>query len=345
MRSSKFTQLLAVLAGCVALGWAPSALAQYPYPYPAYPGGVYAPYAGAGGYMAGQAQVIGSVGNFQTQQQDAQILNQKALQEQVKTQKMQFDQKQYEAKNTPTFREVQNFYKSEKEKRILQNPDPSEVYSGKALNVLLPYLQDLSNHGVQGPPVPVSAAVLDRINVVPPLATGGAGVLKNGGMVDFPIMLRGPTQKQLSEMLPQVVSSCVNGSLDFKTYKELRGTLDQLREEHKKKFHKEEIDGGTYIIGKRFLDSLDDSVKMLEQPNAAQLFAGAIRPKGGNVPEIVYNMTKDGLKFGPPIPGDEAAYASLHSSFVSYAAAAQNPSGFQVQLGPAHQQGVPIKKN
>jgi hypothetical protein len=336
-----------LLSGCLLLSLAAAASAQYPYPYPYPGGGVYAPYAGPGGYLAGQAQVINAYGGFQQQQQEAQITNQKALQEQINTKKMELDWKQYEAAKTPTYTQVVEHEKQWKEYRILTNPTPGEIASGEALNILLPYLQNLSNKGVQGPPVAISPDILSRINVTGPLTTGNPGMLKDGANLKWPMVLKGPTQKKLADELNQAVSMAVNDSLDFKLYKQVRADFDKLMAEHKKKFHTEEIDGGTYLVGKRFLDDLETAIKVLEDPNATKFLGGTYKAKGHNVQELIQNMNQQGLQFAAALSGDEPAYISLHGSMTTYAVKAQTGSGFQVQLGPAGQQSfqkAPPKK-
>lgn len=325
---------LAFMAGCFLLTGISQVTAQYPYPYP-YPS-VYAPYAGPGGAMAGQAQVIGAYGNFQSQQQQAQITHQQALQEQVKTEKMQFDWKKYEAANTPTFGQEQAYIKTLKEKRLLTNPTPGEIASGEAFNILLPMLNDMANHGVFGAPIPISPGVLDKINVTVPFSGGSAGVLKGGGKLDFPLVLQGETSQRLNNEVQQAVAMLSSGTLDFKFYQVIRADMDKLRLEHKKKFHKEEIDGGSYLIGTRYLDSLEGSIKVLEQPNAAKLFDGTYKASGSNVQELVQNMTKQGLTFAPAIPGDEPAYTSLYNSMVTFTTTAKT-GGFQVKMSPGSQ--------
>jgi hypothetical protein len=318
-----------VLAALGAAVWCAPAEAQYPYPYPYPP--VYAPYAGTGGTLAGSSQVIGAMGNFQNQQQQAQITHQQALQEQLKTKKMEFDWKQYEAANTPTFGEVQQQHMSQKVFRVLNNPSQGEIASGEAHNVLLPYLQQLAANGVQGFPVPIQPWILDSINVVTPYAAGSTGILSNGGQLNFPIVLKGETQQRISQEVPQAVTMCVSGTLDFKFFKQVQADVNQLRQEHKKKFHKDEIDGSDYLIGTRYLDELEKAVMTLQQPGTAKLLNGTFKAKGSSVPELVYNMTQQGLKFAPAASGKENAYTALFSAMQTFVASTQQPSGFQVQ--------------
>jgi hypothetical protein len=251
---------------------------------------------------------------------------------------MQFEWKKYEAANTPLFTESQQALKQITLNRVLTNPDPVEIISGAALNEILPYFSQLANKGIQGPPIPLSPEILDRINVTTPNSGGSVGLLKNGGYVDFPLVLRGPTQKELGQLLPQAVSGVVSGSLDLQLYKQCRTTLEKLREEHRKNFHKEEIDGQSFLVGSRFLDNLESSVKLLEDPNAGKLFAGNFHPKGSNVAELVQNMTQQGLRFAPALAGDESAYLSLNSSLTAFAAGAHDSSGFHVGLPPSPRQ-------
>ncbi len=325
------------LFGCLLLsGMAPMASAQYRYRYrpPAVYGGVYAPYAGPGGVLRGQADVINAQGDFMIQSEKARIEREKAAQEQLKTKKEAFQWKQYEKAMTPTFTEEQQKNKKERLHRILTDPIPGEIVSGQAMNELLPYLRGMINHGIQGPPVPLYPSILDKINVVGPSTAGNPGILRDGGQLDWPIVLRGSeTQKELAKEIPDAVYKTKNGTIDFKTYKKVRDDIEMLKQEHRKKFHKEEIDGGSFLIGWRFLESLESAVRVLEQPGGEKFINGTYTAKGRNVEELVKNMSSQGLKFARATPGDESAYTSLYGSMVAYTTAAQSSASFQAQIG------------
>src|SRR6185369_3929506 len=98
MTSSSHRPLFAgVLALLVA---APLAHAQY---IPAYPGAyVNNPYRGPGGALAGQAELVSSVGKLNIDQEKARVEREAANQAKLDTQKKSFDQMLYERSLLPT---------------------------------------------------------------------------------------------------------------------------------------------------------------------------------------------------------------------------------------------------
>src|SRR5262249_37867262 len=137
-------------------------------------------------------------------------------------------------------------------------------------------------------PVLLDPEMLQHINVSGSVADGGTGVgmLKNGGKdIVWPMsIVDTPTQKQMAAIVPQAVSEVTKGGqLKLDTYKKMNATMDKLYDEVKKKFHKEEIDGGQYLTCTRFLDSLKGSLRILSTPTAALYFNGDYSPKGGTV--------------------------------------------------------------
>lgn len=201
------------------------------------------------------------------------------------------------------------------------------------MNIMMPYLNWLALQGIQGPPVTLDKFQLSKINVTMPGQEAGVGMLKEAANLNWPFVLRGPTQQKLAVQIPAAVTAAANGSLQPKAYYDIRKGIDQLNNELSQRFRKEKIDGAAYLTGKRFLEPLENSIKMLEQPQAPQLLTGAYAARGRTVPELVQNMTKQGLQFAPAAPGTEQAYHALYYAMASYAAAGQNSSGFRSQVG------------
>lgn len=290
---------------------------------------------GPGYALMGTASVIDATGDLYVKQEQARVTREKANQAKLDTKRKAFDQMLYEKANTQTFTESQEQNQSYRLRRIMNNSTQTEITSGASLNSMLPYLKDLANHGVMGPTVPLDQDALRYINVTGASDTGSLGLLSNGGHLDWPLVLRGPTQKKLDKLLPEVVASTKDGSLDYAQFKKIKSEVAQLTEEHRKKFHREEIDGGEYLTGKRYLDSLESAVKLLDQPTARQVLDGSMRAMGKNVPELVGHMAYKGLKFAPATPGYESTYYGLFNSFVTYASGAMGSSSFRVAVAPA----------
>lgn len=313
---------------------------QYPY-VPSYNNWNpwYNPYWGRGGTMAGTANVISAQGEVLTKQEEARVLREKANQAKIETKRKAFDEMMYEKANTPAFSEEQAKIHALQVRRIMNDPTEPEINSGKAHNMLLPMLQALTNQGIQGPPVNLNSAMLQQINVSVAGSEGNVGILKNGGQLEWPIPLRGPTQKKMDAVLPQAVSAATMGTLDSKLYGKVKTGMKDLHQELSGKFRKEEIDGGDYLEGKRFLDSLDSAVQMLGKSSSAKLLNGTYAARGRNVQELVMNMTQQGLQFAPAAPGGEPSYHSLFNSLVAYASGAQSSPGFQARVAPPMQKG------
>jgi hypothetical protein len=73
-----------------------------------------------------------------------------------------------------------------------------------------------------------------------------------------------------------------------------------------------------YNESKRFLNDLEDALKVLERPDASSYVNGKFAAKGATVRDLVNNMSKNGLSFAASVPGDEAAYVSLQRAMAQY---------------------------
>jgi hypothetical protein len=319
----------------------PAAWGQYPYPYPPPP---YYPPPGYGGFgpgnvLNGSANVINAQGNLINQQEQARIEREKVNQAKLETKKKTLDWLNYERANTWTFTDEQARNKSILLRRMLANPASGEITSGLAQNTLLPYLEQLTYKGIQGPPVPLDQGQVRQLNVTTKGGGGNVGLLRDGGKVTWPLALRGPKQEKLNELLPLAVSQTIKGTLSYQTFKQLRGGIDELTQDLKNGYYQDQIDAGSYLIGKNFLDDLRQAVGMLQKPAAAKLLDGTFAARGRTVPELVQQMTGQGLEFAPALSGTEPAYFGLQNAFTVYAAGAQSSPGFQVRGMPAPLQG------
>jgi hypothetical protein len=308
---------------------------QYPppYPYPYYPPPGYGGF-GPGNTLNGAANVISASGQLYIDQEQARVEREKANQAKIVTKRKTFDEMMYEKANTPTFTEDQEKNDMMIVRRVMNHPLPAEITSGQSQNILLPYLDKLLRVGVQGPPIPLDPLTMKSINVTTSQGGPNIGLLRDGGKLDWPIVLRGPTQKKLNPIFPQLVSSAASDNLDLNLYNQAKKGVAQLQNELKQKFYKEEIDGGMFLEGKHYLDSLDSSLKMITSPNAGKLLNGTYAATGRNVPELVYNMTSKGLRFAPATPGNDAPYYALQTALVSFAAGAESNHGFRETFDP-----------
>lgn len=312
-----------------------------PYARPQVPGaGFYPGYGGfypgpVGGAYYGQAALVSATGELMVQREQAYQEREKANQAKLETKKKSFEEMMYEKANTATLTENLQYESSLANQRLMASPVPAEITSGKTLNAMMPMIKQLAIKGTQGPPISLDQDKLKHINVTVGKDGVSLGMLSGGGNnLDWPLSLQGPRQKKIASEIPVAVSQARGGSLDAKLYREIKTELNSLNEDLRKKFHKEEIDGGEYLEGKRFLDPLTQSFDALRSPASQRVLDGSYTAKGRNVPELASYMTQNGLSFTACNPGDEAYYYALHDMFVAYTTSAQAAAGFQVKYNP-----------
>ena len=325
-----------------ALAWPGSAWGQtnpyIPRPiapgyYPGYPGGFYP--GPVGGAYYGQADLVRASGELTIMLEQARIEREKANQAKLETKRKAFDQMMYEKANTPTLTENLQYEAGLSTQRLMSSPMTAEITSGKTLNAMLPMIKSLSLKGTQGPPIPLDQDHLRHVNVTVGKEGANLGMLSGGGAnLNWPLCLQGTQQKQVSDLISTAISQAKLGTLDAKLYKEINTRLDDINEDLRKQFHKEEIDGGEFLDGRRFLDSLNQSMQALRAPASQRFLDGSYAAKGRTVTELVDYMTKNGLSFAGANPGDEAVYQALHDLFVAYTTSAQAAAGFQVRYNP-----------
>jgi hypothetical protein len=309
----------------------PPAPAPWPWPYPppGWGGGF-----GPGNVLNGQANVIDAQGNLMISQEQARIDREKANQAKLDTKKQTLDWKNYERANTWTFTDEQNRNQSYLLRRMLTNPVDAEITSGRSLNVIMPYLRQIADHGTQGPPVRLFLGQLRDINVTVGNAPS-VGLFRNPGPLPWPLSLRGPAQQKLDAQLTTLASQARQGQVDPELFTQVQKGIEGLRQDLKDKYIKESgVDVGAWVSGNSFLRDLSTSVRALGQPNASTLLTGA-GATGNTVDELVMNMTNQGMRFAPASPGREAGYFALQSAFTTFAAGSQNGSGFGLQVAPS----------
>jgi hypothetical protein len=300
----------------------------YPYPYPIYMSGY-----GPGSVLQGTASVMDAQGNLMLQQEQARIDREKALQAKLDTKRKTLDWENYEREHKWTYAQEQERNEGLRIMRLLQNPREDEILSGSAMNTLLPYLTQLAQKGTEGRPVYLDPYELKKISVVGAGSGANIGVLGTMPLA-WPIALRGPEQKQVDESISKAVAATVAGTLDFNEYQQAVRGVDQLQQQAKERWNAEQMDTGSYLNSKHFLESLKSGLAVLQRPDAARLLGGGYSAQGNTVAELVTNMSGQGLRFAKAMPGAEPAYLGLYNSMLAFAAAGENATGFRVRFTP-----------
>jgi hypothetical protein len=269
------------------------------------------------------AGVINAVGNLPIQQAQARLLGESANQAAIQTRQMAFDEGRYEAAHTPTFLAQQDRWTQINVLRALNPANGAAVVHGDSLNQLLPYLTALAEQNPAGPTVPISAATLHSINFQAGQDGPTAGMLKDKGQLTWPLQLKGSEQQALDALLPRAIQDAAANRLELSTYNEMVSLVDTVKEETYTRYMRDEITGDAYRDASEFLCDLESSLAVLQRPDAARIVDGTSAVQGNTVPELVENMTRQGLQFAPATTGSEATYFALHGAFVTYARQAE----------------------
>jgi hypothetical protein len=291
--------------------------------YPYYNTNVYYPTIDPwGGYLSGGADAIRAQGQFLIDQQQAKLAKEQVNQSKIETRRKSFDEWLYERARRPTNEDERERIRLEKIRRSRNNPPITEIWSGKALNDLMVGIRRMYSQGIQGPTVPLDPDILQHINVTSGAvgSTGGIGVLRNEGKLRWPLTLRlSPykTERQrLDQLASQAFQQAETGSVDAGTIEDMSAAVDKLYAALKRNISS--VTANDYIKAKRYLNDLDKSIKMLDDPNISNYVTRKWAAKGDTVAELTTNMIRQGLRFAPAVAGDEAAYVALHNAMVQY---------------------------
>jgi hypothetical protein len=277
----------------------------------------YDPYGAA---LMGSADIINSQGRFAVSIEQSRITHEQVRQARIETRRKLFDEYKYERDNTPTAQELREKDQVTLYRRSITNPPVTEVLSGDSLNTLLDHLTKMQASGARGPSVPLDEATLKQVNVRPEGRTGNIGLLKYEGNLKWPQPLQAPEydkeRKRLEEFLPKAVQQASFQGVDPGTLSAIREDLEKLQERFSANVN--DLGTGKYIEGKRFLNSLDEAVAALGQPDVTNYFNHKFEAKGKTVAELVNYLREKGLRFAPAVSGEEAAYRALLQAMVAY---------------------------
>jgi hypothetical protein len=297
------------------------------------------PYAGAGyggygyGYpyytdptaasLYGSAEVIKSQGNFLVNQQQGYLMREQYRQARLETRRKALDEYLYERERTPTPEDDRERSMREQVLRSLNNPPVTEIYSARSLNDLLGDLR--RNLGrpdeatLRTDPLPLDDAALRHINVSK--GPGNLALLKNDGRLTWPVGLSGPEFRELREQVESLASDALKqasfgNAVDAGTIKALLADSTQLRRELRRTGG--DLTPSMYIEASNYLNSLDDAIRALQQPDVSSFVNGRYALKSKTVPQLVKFMTDNGLQFAPAVLGDEGAYMALQQALAAY---------------------------
>ncbi len=283
-----------------------------------------------GGYMRGYADVINSVTKGMIDEQQALMMREYVKREKLETQRRAFDQWLYYRERMPTAEDDRQRDVAIQVRRALNDPPVNDIYSGRAMNVLL---DDLGKRlGKDGAPqgVPISLRgddVVGHLNFTGQENKGNPGMLKyvstDEGRLPWPLVLTGPQYKTERELLDRLIRTTYKeaeaGRADAGNIESMSAVVQRLQQALTDNIR--DLTPNQYGEARRFLGDFDDALTLLRQPNARAYF-GSKAPKATTIGDLVQDMLSRGLRFAPATAGDEAAYVAAHRALVMYASAA-----------------------
>jgi hypothetical protein len=272
------------------------------------------------GYLNGAANLTTANAQYQVTIQQARLLREQSRQAALETHRRTLEARQYELDMRPTPEQIRAREQQQAIERSLNNPPSVEIWSGQALNVLLSSIQQGLARGLRGARVPLPQDALPYINVTTGATSGNVGIFRQGGRLEWPLVLRGAAFKEqrtrLDQLTAQAVSRAALGAVDDSIVTDLNDTLQQLSD--KVNSMVADLTPTQFVQATRYLRELRSAFRSLQDPNVARYFSPAWTPRGATVGELVQQMTTQGLRFAPSITGGEPAYTAVHQALVTY---------------------------
>jgi hypothetical protein len=273
------------------------------------------------GYLDGAASVTTANAQYQMTIQQAKLAREEARRSSLETRRQTLLERQFELSLMPDPEQIRQKEMMKSLERSRNNPPLIDIWKGTALNDLLRDIQTAQSHGISGgEDVPLSPDVLKHINVNTGTTRGGVGLLRDDGKLTWPAPLRQDLFDQqrgrIDELLQKAVQEAHSGPVDAKLLRDLRTATTQLGRAIDASLS--ELSSTDYIDSSRYLRELKDGLRVLEQSDVAKYFSSKWTPRGSTVGDLVRQMTKEGLKFGPAVSGDESYYTVLHRALVDY---------------------------
>ncbi len=286
-----------------------------------------------GGYLKGAASVISAQGQQAVAFQQAFQIKEDTRRTQIENRRRVFDEWLYERANTPSLQdEIERTAKMElRRSRIGQ--DKNDIWSGRALNILLENLIRTDRAKASGGSAPIDESILKRINLTSGKGNINLGVLKNDGKLEWPIALRSGSMGQEGRELRQQLQTLVKKAYDEAkggaqadpgTLKDIRDGTARLQQLMNKNG---EAGFNEFVEANRFVNGLREGLNLLQQPNAADFINGKYNLgslKGNTVADVVDYMRDNGLLFAPAVEGEQAAYLAVHRALANYDVAASS---------------------
>jgi hypothetical protein len=166
---------------------------------------------------------------------------------------------------------------------------------------------------------PLDSDLMAKVNLTTGVRGASFGLLKEGKVTWWPLLLLRPVfaddRQQLDQLVARAVQAAAAKQVDAPGIEELLDRLNRLGKKLEQTISTPEGDSWTptkYADAKTFLKQFSDAVKVLQYPDAVNFVTGRYVPQGKTVGELVQYMKENGLSFAAATPGTERAYTALH---------------------------------
>jgi hypothetical protein len=231
----------------------------------------------------------------------------------------------YEGDHEGTAAEEQERLRLQGVRRSLAGPSTTEVLTGRALNDLLGELKLRLGKPAQSafiaPDVRLDQIDWKRINVTSAPGAVTMAILRDDGALVWPsrfneVAFLGLRRELTAQVAEAVRLAKSGGQVPVEMTQQLATDVERLS--NRLKAIAPALTFDQYSESKSFVNHLESAIKGLQRPDAGNYFNGKYALTCKTVPDLVRHMNERGLSFTDALPGDEAAYKSLHHALVTY---------------------------
>src|SRR5271166_609793 len=229
--------------------------------YPPSWGGVPFVQTPVAGYLSGVAEVTTANGQYLSQVQQARFLQAQADSAKLDLRRKAIEQQRYLRSLEPTPEEIRQNEILDRINRSRNNPPPTEIWSGRALNDLLVAIGRSQRGGATGPVVPLDPAMLQHINLTTGSTTRGAGRLRDLGRFQWPIALTDDAfdsdRHQIEKTARVAADQGASGSVEATVIRDLQRAVNSMIATLRSKV--DDFTPTQYVQAMRYLRELNDS--------------------------------------------------------------------------------------
>jgi hypothetical protein len=280
------------------------------------------------GYLTGAADVTTANAKYEQTTQQARLEREKANQSHLQTRRRIAEEAEWERGRL--FPDPEKARQQDLESaldRARRDPPLTEVWSASSLNTLFNHLASQPRGQLaKGPNIPLDEDTLKSINLTAGDTLANAGLLKDGGKLQWPRSLQAPEFSEdrtrlgrLTEEAVQKLKFNPNAPVPPGLLKDMRNNLDRMRERLDESVG--DRSPSQYIEARRFLNQVRDALAALGDPKVSTYFGQNWVSKAKNVAELIDYMKSKGLRFAPATAGDEPAYNAVYRALADFDAA------------------------